>query len=176
MNETMNETDRRMVVEAAERLVEARIAQGLPPTVEDPEVLRQLAAIFQSAQDQQDQEEHSRKEVERARQRRYSLKPEVKERQAVWERQSSPRAVRKQELWDLQQGLCAACHLPLTSVSKSHLDHDHSHCPEGKWCRSCTRGLVHPHCNFILGAVNEDPSVLRSAADYLDSWKVHRAD
>ena len=55
-----------------------------------------------------------------------------------------------------QSGLCAICHsnMPLS------VDHDH--------LTGAVRGLLCATCNFMIGHGKDSPSLLRSAADYLE--------
>jgi hypothetical protein len=57
-----------------------------------------------------------------------------------------------------QNGRCAICHRPLGDEYQA-IDHDHE---SGK-----VRGIVHRHCNSVLGFAHDDPLVLFNAADYL---------
>lgn len=65
-----------------------------------------------------------------------------------------------------QDGLCAACGLPLdgTSGKKSslspHVDHDHK---TGK-----IRNILHARCNLIIGNADDVPDLLRKCAEYLE--------
>lgn len=65
-----------------------------------------------------------------------------------------------------QQGyLCAICQRP----NPTNIDHDHACCPNqsGKTCGNCVRGVLCAPCNFLLGAVKDDPAVLQQAIAYL---------
>lgn len=64
-----------------------------------------------------------------------------------------------------QRGLCAICQQAETmtyrgTVKQLSVDHDHE---TGK-----VRGLLCAACNFALGKFKDDPTLLRSAADYLE--------
>ena len=69
---------------------------------------------------------------------------------------------------DSQGGGCAICFRvdPVGRVSKHtseywlHVDHDHR--------TGAIRGLLCGECNTVLGKMNDDPALLRRAADYLD--------
>lgn len=68
------------------------------------------------------------------------------------------------EEWDEmlanQNGACAICMTPQTT-RKLHTDHDHR---TGK-----IRGLLCTNCNHAIGALMDDPDLLRSAIQYLES-------
>lgn len=57
-----------------------------------------------------------------------------------------------------QNGVCAICKEPPLGQYLS-VDHDHN---TGE-----VRGLLHSHCNFILGHARDNPHLLTRAADYL---------
>jgi hypothetical protein len=78
-----------------------------------------------------------------------------------------------------QGGLCAISRQPETSVSASTgktyplaVDHDRACCPGNRSCGKCIRGLVRRNINAGLGMFNDDPALLRAAADYIE---MHRA-
>lgn len=48
------------------------------------------------------------------------------------------------------------------------IDHDRSCCDRAGSCGRCVRGLLCPLCNVALGAVYDDPKILRALADYLE--------
>jgi len=83
------------------------------------------------------------------------------------------------EQWDAlleaQGGKCAICGrtdpLGIGKTNGFHVDHDHACCPGKKSCGKCVRGLLCNHCNPMLGHADDDPAILRSAADYLDRWR-----
>lgn len=65
-----------------------------------------------------------------------------------------------------QQGLCAVCGNPETKRSMSGGIRDLSidHCHETK----TVRGLLCMKCNLAIGHMNDDPELLRKAANYLE--------
>ena len=65
---------------------------------------------------------------------------------------------------------CAICGSVIPGGrGRFHVDHDHNCCGPGqKSCGKCVRGLLCVHCNFMLGHAQDDPGVLRAAADYLE--------
>jgi hypothetical protein len=66
------------------------------------------------------------------------------------------------EMLEVQDHRCAICRKPLGTKGTA-IDHDHN---TGR-----VRGLVHSHCNLVIGNANEDVSVLFGAIRYL---KRHR--
>lgn len=67
------------------------------------------------------------------------------------------------EMLVAQGGCCAVCERTDTGNSKHpHFAVDHSH------LTGAVRGLLCHHCNIALGAVKDNPSLLRELADYLD--------
>lgn len=63
-----------------------------------------------------------------------------------------------------QHGECAICQVPLTiepgrQGDAAHVDHDHT---TGR-----VRGLLCVTCNSGIGHLDDDPYLLRKAADYL---------
>lgn len=75
-------------------------------------------------------------------------------------------------MWDAQNGNCWLCDRPLPEDrTKAVIDHDHAHCPKGKSCRYCRRGLAHSNCNTAIGLLGEDPAILRIIADKLEWMK-----
>lgn len=76
---------------------------------------------------------------------------------------------RRRARWLAQNKTCALCHLPLT-WEDAHLDHDHSCCDtkSKKSCGDCDRGVLHPHCNQLLGHAQDDVKLLMQAIEYLE--------
>lgn len=62
-----------------------------------------------------------------------------------WARRYNRKHMGWQDLWDAQRGLCAFCGLALADDNSTHRDHDHM---TGR-----VRGLVHAHCNQMIGGV-----------------------
>lgn len=72
---------------------------------------------------------------------------------------------------EAQGGNCPFCP-PGTDVTNWDVDHDHECCPDAKTCGKCLRDILcHKH-NLGLGYWNDDPVLLRQAAEYIES---HRA-
>lgn len=69
-----------------------------------------------------------------------------------------------------QNGICAICYCPPSKNFALCVDHDHACCPGDKSCGKCIRGLIHNHCNMILGFCREEASVLGGAIQYLARW------
>lgn len=69
-----------------------------------------------------------------------------------------------QEILEGQNGCCAICGTPASSIKRNlALDHDHI---TGK-----PRGLLCGHCNTGIGFLQDDPSTLRKAADYIEKYQ-----
>ena len=62
-----------------------------------------------------------------------------------------------------QHGLCALCGKPFQKDEVPRVDHNHE---TGE-----TRGLIHQHCNSLLGFAREDTAVLLAAIDYLARYR-----
>jgi hypothetical protein len=75
---------------------------------------------------------------------------------------------RRRQLWISQNGICAMCHTELP-FDEACLDHDHSCCDvkARSACGNCDRGVIHNHCNAILGFARDDTKLLRQAIEYL---------
>lgn len=76
-----------------------------------------------------------------------------------------------------QDGHCAICSVtePGTHHGFWQIDHDHSCCPdENKRCGRCNRGLLCQAHNFGIGQFDDDPGLLREAADYLERYQSRR--
>jgi hypothetical protein len=62
-----------------------------------------------------------------------------------------------------QGNVCALCRLPFTKNNRPCADHRHSKPPE-------PRGLLHSHCNSLIGFAKDNPETCRAAAEYLEAW------
>jgi len=70
---------------------------------------------------------------------------------------------------DEQGGMCYLGGHPLPDERRRVvIDHDHSHCPSGKSCQVCRRGLACSNCNTGIGMACDDPVLLRVMADNLE--------
>ena len=67
------------------------------------------------------------------------------------------------DLYEVQKGCCALCNEPEEKLSWLCIDHDHE---TGR-----IRGLLCPNCNRGLGLLQDNSSLLRKAADYIDACK-----
>lgn len=65
-----------------------------------------------------------------------------------------------EELLEQQGGVCAICRDTNSDGRRLHVDHCHD--------ALHVRGLLCFRCNAVLGNVNDDPEILRKAAEYLD--------
>jgi hypothetical protein len=65
----------------------------------------------------------------------------------------------KQKMFDDQKGLCAVSGLPLTE-GNYHLDHCHK--------TKRLRGLITKKINWAIGLFEDNPELLRAAANYLE--------
>jgi hypothetical protein len=62
-----------------------------------------------------------------------------------------------------QHGLCDLCGKPSLPGEVLRVDHNHE---TGE-----TRGLIHQHCNSLLGFAREDTAILLAAIDYVVRYK-----
>jgi hypothetical protein len=62
-----------------------------------------------------------------------------------------------------QQGSCAVCRAPFKPAVSPHVDHCHT--------TGAVRGLLCGGCNTGLGSFLDNPTALRSAADYIESFR-----
>jgi Recombination endonuclease VII len=67
------------------------------------------------------------------------------------------------ELLASQNGTCAICE---QVAGRWHVDHDHA--------TNEVRGILCHHCNVMLGFSRDSSDVLRSGADYLDTFNASR--
>lgn len=67
-----------------------------------------------------------------------------------------------------QNGVCAICGRMQTQKAYKRLDVDHCH------KTGIVRGLLCNSCNVSIGRMNDDPALLRKAAEYLESYATAR--
>lgn len=66
-----------------------------------------------------------------------------------------------------QNHACAICGGTNKNGKVLAVDHDHACCPGGRSCGSCVRGLLCNDCNLSIGRMNDDPTRLVKAAQYI---------
>lgn len=64
-----------------------------------------------------------------------------------------------------QRGMCPVCQLPLENDNPKNQP-----VPDHIKGTKTIRGILHNHCNLVLGHAHEDPMLLRRAAEYLEKW------
>lgn len=69
----------------------------------------------------------------------------------------------------LQEYLCGLCRREFSN-GETFVDHDHACCPTTgeKTCGKCVRKILCRKCNQGLGYFDDDPELLRTAADYVE--------
>lgn len=98
-------------------------------------------------------------------------------RRAVAERAASRRAeatygvtaAEYDALYKAQGGRCAICQRATGRARRLVVDHDHSHCPGGRGCRECVRGLLCSPCNRFVGRLRDSAVAFARGAVYLAS-------
>lgn len=77
-----------------------------------------------------------------------------------------------EQIFDLQGRCCRICKATKPGHARGfwHTDHDHSF-ERGDY-RS-VRGILCHHCNITIGSAKDNPSILRAAADYLETGKIN---
>lgn len=75
-----------------------------------------------------------------------------------------------EELFNQQKGVCAICGLPETGKRRKYLcvDHDHK--------TNAIRGLLCTTCNFAIGYLRDDVSLLSKAIEYLETHSEKSSD
>jgi hypothetical protein len=68
-----------------------------------------------------------------------------------------------------QDSVCKICKQP--DSKRLSVDHDHSCCSGTYSCGKCVRGLLCSYCNRTLGLAKDDPQILRTMAEYLESYQ-----
>lgn len=82
------------------------------------------------------------------------------------------------ELLEQQNYCCAICQRtsPGGRGVKWNIDHDHSCCDGRFSCGKCIRGLLCNSCNRGIGHMQDNPSNLRSAASYIESYQSQKVN
>ena len=65
-----------------------------------------------------------------------------------------------EQMWDEQDGSCAICGEEFADHTKGKVDHNHK--------TGNVRALLCNKCNTGLGDFDDDPGLLRAAADYIE--------
>jgi hypothetical protein len=68
-----------------------------------------------------------------------------------------------------QDGKCLLC--ATTDSKRWVVDHDHACHPAGDFCDRCIRGVLCQACNVGLGMLQDDPVLMRRAADYVEQFR-----
>lgn len=69
-----------------------------------------------------------------------------------------------------QGGVCAICKCEPDGKDFA-VDHDHRCCPGKKTCGKCIRSLLCENCNRAIGQLQDDPALLRRAAEYIEGHR-----
>lgn len=89
----------------------------------------------------------------------YRQRPEAKARKR--DRQYGLSVGEYDEMMLHQDGVCAVCGQECSTGRRLAVDHDHA--------TGAVRGLLCNNCNFGIGQLQDDPDLLRTAADYLEA-------
>ena len=83
------------------------------------------------------------------------------------------RAVLVRRFYEKQNGQCPVCELPIDLDDQPHLDHPHSAeaMHDHHTLAASITGLLHGTCNMGLGLFNDNPTVLRRAACYIEQTR-----
>jgi hypothetical protein len=79
-------------------------------------------------------------------------------------------AMKTQAGWE-QEGKCKTCGAFPERGKPLHADHDHTCCPKGSMCVRCFRGMLCSRCNFALGWVYDNVTVLRALITHLEDHR-----
>jgi hypothetical protein len=73
---------------------------------------------------------------------------------------------------EAQGGVCGLCRRDFLH-GQTFVDHDHSCCPSNwkKTCGRCIRAVLCRTCNQGLGFFQDNPEMLREAADYIERYR-----
>lgn len=72
------------------------------------------------------------------------------------------------DMANAQNNVCKICNNPETSNRRLAIDHNHKCCSGSNSCKKCIRGLLCSKCNKMLGMVNDNVEILKSAIRYLE--------
>lgn len=76
-----------------------------------------------------------------------------------------------EEMIVAQGGVCGLCTREF-SGEETFVDHDHTCCPgRTKTCGKCVRMILCRACNQGLGMLQDNPGLLRAAADYIERFR-----
>lgn len=99
----------------------------------------------------------------------FQLRRECKacRKRIVWERYHGMKWSEYQRMLEAQHDKCAICRITLNEYRERyerygefHLDHDHQ--------TKVVRGLLCHNCNRAIGMFQDNPGLLRAAADYIE--------
>jgi hypothetical protein len=71
-----------------------------------------------------------------------------------------------EDMYAKQSGVCAICKSAELKKGRQRLDVDHGH------IYGFIRALLCRNCNHGIGKFNNDPELLRAAANYLEEWQI----
>ena len=108
------------------------------------------------------------KQSSECRRRQYAADPEIRER--AHRRNTANRYGLTSEQYDAmvqaQGNLCKLCRLPLfDEPRKPVIDHCHK---TGE-----VRGVIHNRCNVAIGMLKDDPTLVKRALEYLETFYAH---
>jgi hypothetical protein len=69
--------------------------------------------------------------------------------------------------WENQNNRCAVCGGGLSKKAKGMMKADTDHCHE----YNIVRGIIHSRCNLLVGAIENNPNIVKSAQKYITKWK-----
>jgi len=77
-----------------------------------------------------------------------------------------------QAMLESQGGVCGLCTREFSN-GETFIDHDHACCPNRgkKTCGKCIRKILCRACNQGLGLLQDNPELLRQAADYIEHFR-----
>lgn len=91
-----------------------------------------------------------------------------RDKSAYYKRQYGITQVEYDEMLESQGHTCLICKKTERENGKAlAIDHDHACCSDRKSCGKCIRGLLCNSCNWIIGAMKDDPETLDRAKQYI---------